>query len=80
VDTVGNDLNADVYVDPAADPTTYGGPIVSATIWLRVRAEDPEIGFNDDRTYAYADASATPGDNFRRFVISKTIQLRNTRS
>ena len=22
-----------------------------------MRAEDPEIGFNDDRTYAYADAS-----------------------
>jgi type IV pilus assembly protein PilW len=73
------DTNADIYVDPA-DPATYGGPIVSATIWLRVRAEDQEIGFVDDRTYTYADVVFTPADNFRRFVISKTIQLRNTRS
>lgn len=79
IDTNG-DTNADTYVDPSTDPTTYGGAIVSATIWLRVRAEDGEIGFTDDRTYTYADESTTPGGNFRRFVISKTIQLRNTRT
>jgi Tfp pilus assembly protein PilW len=79
IDTNG-DTNADTYVDPSTDPTTYGGSIVSATIWLRVRSEDREIGFTDDRSYTYADESVTPGGNFRRFVISKTIQLRNTRS
>lgn len=86
VDT-NNDTNADEYVDPETDPANYNGQIVSATIWLRVRAEDPEIGFVDDRTYDYADNDATgepdlaaPNDNFRRFVISKTIQLRNTRT
>jgi hypothetical protein len=86
VDT-NNDTNADEYVDPETDPANYGGPIVSATIWLRVRAEDAEVGFEDDRLYDYADldatgepALATPGDGFRRYVISKTIQLRNTRS
>jgi Tfp pilus assembly protein PilW len=85
VDT-NNDTNADTYVDPDTNPADYGGPIVSATIWLRVRAEDREIGFTDDHTYAYADIDATgepalavPNDGFRRFVISKTIQLRNTR-
>lgn len=79
IDTDG-DTNADTYVDPATDPSAYGGSIVSATIWLRVRSEDPEVGFTDDRTYTYADESTTPGGQFRRFVISKTIQLRNTRS
>ena len=86
VDTNG-DTNADLYVDPEDDPADYGGSIVSATIWLRVRAEDQEIGFNDNRTYDYADLDATgepnlavPNDNYRRFVLSKTIQLRNTRT
>jgi type IV pilus assembly protein PilW len=74
------DTNADTYVDPETNPALYGGAIVSATIWLRVRGEDPEIGFVDDRTYTAGDAATTPGGNFRRFQISKTIQLRNTRS
>lgn len=85
VDT-NNDTNADEYVDPQANPADYGGQIVSATIWLRVRAEDREVGFVDDRIYDYADNDAAgepdltvPNDGFRRFVISKTIQLRNTR-
>jgi type IV pilus assembly protein PilW len=79
VDTNG-DTNADTYVDPETDPALYGGAIVSATIWLRVRGEDPEIGFTDDRAYTAGDSATTPGGNFRRFLISKTIQLRNTRS
>jgi type IV pilus assembly protein PilW len=82
-----NDANntADVYVDPEGDPADYGGPVVSATIWLRVRSDEPETGFTDGATYAYADIDAAgeedlaqPADNFRRFVFSKTIQLRNT--
>jgi type IV pilus assembly protein PilW len=81
------DTNADVYVDPQDDPAAYGGTIVSATIWLRVRADEIEVGFTDDGTYDYADLDAAgepelavPNDNFRRFVVSKTIQIRNTRS
>lgn len=81
------DTNADIYVDPQADPAAYGGTIVAATIWLRVRAEDLEVGFTDNRSYDYADLDETgepdlakPNDNFRRFVVSKTIQIRNTRS
>lgn len=79
IDTNG-DSNADNYVDPETNPALYGGAIVAATIWLRVRGEDPEIGFADDRTYTAGDMATTPGGNFRRFLISKTIQLRNTRS
>jgi Type IV Pilus-assembly protein W len=84
VDT-DNNGTANVYVDPQANPADYGGRIVAATIWLRVRAENPEVGFNDDRSYTYADLDATgepalaaPDDGFRRFVISKTIQLRDS--
>jgi Tfp pilus assembly protein PilW len=77
IDTDG-DTNADEYVDPAADPSAYGGSIVAATIWLRVRAEDPEFGFVDNRAYRYADIDLpAPGDHFRRVVVSKTISLRN---
>ena len=54
--------------------------IVAVTMWLRVRAEDAETGFSDDRTYRYADLDETPGDRFRRVVVSRTISLRNRRN
>ena len=77
IDTNG-DSNVDQYVNPGA---VAGNQVVSATIWLRVRAEDPDYSHTDGRSYQYADmASAfTPNDNYRRIVISKTILLRNTR-
>jgi hypothetical protein len=39
--------------------------IVSVRIWLLVRADTPEVGFTDDRTYEYGDrllANGTTGD------------------
>lgn len=78
VDTNG-DSNVDGYFNPGAVPAS--GAVMSATIWLRVRADEPEVGHVDNRAYQYADiAAVTPGDRFRRIVVSKTIQLRNTRS
>ncbi len=80
IDTNG-DTNADTYVNPQANPAAYGGPIVAATIWLRVRAEEPDFGFSDDRAYVYADVNqAALNDKFRRIVVSKTINLRNKRT
>jgi type IV pilus assembly protein PilW len=80
VDTNG-DTNADTYVDPRTDPAAYGGQIVAATIWLRVRAEERDFGFADDRHHLYADVNeAASNDNFRRIVVSKTISLRNKRT
>jgi type IV pilus assembly protein PilW len=77
IDTNG-DANVDQYVNPGAVPATAA--VISATIWLRVRADDPEVGHVDNRTYQYADVTvAAPNDNFRRILVSKTIQLRNTR-
>jgi type IV pilus assembly protein PilW len=75
-----DDASADAYVDPAASPGTPGGRIVAATIWLRVRAEEPEPGFTDDRAYTYADVDTpAPGDRFRRLVLVRTLSLRNAR-
>lgn len=77
-DTDG-DQNVNFYVNPGTGGIPAGAPPVAVRIWLLVRAEQPEVGFVDDRTYVYADRSVTPNDGFRRLLISKTIHLRNTR-
>ena len=79
VDTNG-DTNIDQYVNPGAVPAN--GVVVSATIWLRIRAEEPEVGFVNDTVFQYADmaAAVTPGDNYRRILLTKTIHIRNTRA
>jgi type IV pilus assembly protein PilW len=79
VDTDG-DAGLDAYVDPGAVPA--GARVVAATVWLRVRAEDTEPGYVDVTHYRYADMAAdwVPGDGYRRLLVSRTIQLRNTRS
>jgi type IV pilus assembly protein PilW len=88
VDTNG-DQSADYYVTADMVPAT--ATVVSARVWLLVRAPRFEPGFTDDRTYTYADRAGTaedvltagaayaPGDSFRRVLVSKTVQLRNTR-
>jgi len=79
VDTNG-DTNIDQYVNPGAVPAN--GVVVSATIWLRIRAEEREIGYVNDTGFQYADMGAvvTPGDNYRRILLTKTIHIRNTRA
>ena len=77
-----NDQNADYFVAPnVAIPA--GDQIVAVRVWLMVRAEQQETGFTDTNTYTYASrtggAAYTPGDAFRRILVSKTIALRNTR-
>ena len=70
---------ASQYVNPNAVPAT--AMIVSVRIWLLMRSETPEQGFRDNRSYQYADRAAfTPGDNFRRLLVQRTVQLRNTMS
>ena len=57
--------------------------IVSVRIWMRVRGDVPERGFTDNRNYQYAGVNYTPAGaeaTFRRMLISRTIQLRNTRT
>lgn len=77
-----DDQNADYYVQPGT-AIPAGDQIVAVRVWLLVRAEQPEVGFTDGRTYDYASRTGanvlTPADNFRRLLVSKTIALRNTR-
>jgi hypothetical protein len=79
VDTNG-DTNIDQYVNPGAVPAN--GVVVSATIWLRIRAEEREIGYVNDASFQYADmaAAVTPNDDYRRILLTKTIHIRNTRA
>jgi hypothetical protein len=73
------DQNADYFVQPdVAIPV--GDQIVAVRVWLLVRAEQPELGFIDNRVYNYASRVAyAPADSFRRILVSKTVALRNTR-
>jgi type IV pilus assembly protein PilW len=69
--------------DPLVDPLLPNvGQVVSVRIWLRVRGDAREQGFVDTRRYDYAGVSYTPdaeAAHFRRLLISRTIQLRNSR-
>lgn len=66
------------FVQPT-DPTVRSGQVVSVRLWVRVRAENPEVGFVDNRNYVYASTNFTPNDGFRRVLMSRTIFVRNTR-
>jgi len=70
--------NAAQYVN-AGDPLLDSAQVVSVRIWVRVRGDQPETGFTDNRHYEYADTDFTPNDGFRRVVMSRTIYLRNSR-
>lgn len=83
---LGLDVDLDGAVDRYVNP---GDPllddpsnrVMTARIWLVVRAIDPEIGIVDDRTYTPADVNlGQPDDQYRRLQVSKTILLRNARS
>jgi type IV pilus assembly protein PilW len=68
--------------DPLIEPFNPASnvEILSVRIWLRVRAERLENGFQDTAVYQYADQNVGPfNDGFRRMVVSKTIYLRNAR-
>jgi type IV pilus assembly protein PilW len=67
----------DPLVNPVLNPNTE---ILAVRIWLRLRAEQRDIGFTDTTNYVYADQNIAPlNDQFRRVVVSKTIYLRNAR-
>ncbi|MBV6417095.1 MAG: hypothetical protein CMLOHMNK_01732 [Steroidobacteraceae bacterium] len=85
------DVNGDGIPEADGRATRYVNPdfagldraqVVSVRIWVRVRADRPEQGFQDNRRYQYADVDYTPsGDDahFRRVLMSRTISLRNAR-
>jgi type IV pilus assembly protein PilW len=79
---IATNVNGNVarYVKPG-DAILKSGQVVAVRIWVRVRAEEAEQGFLDQRPYKYANIEEfTPGDGFRRVVMSRTIFVRNARS
>jgi len=81
-DSIGDIVNGVTtrYVAPDNITATQAGQISAVRLWVRVRAEDPEIGFVNNRTYSYAGVNFTPNDSYRRVLMSRTIFLRNSRS
>lgn len=79
VDTDRNG-SVDRYVN-ADDPILVPRELLAVRVWLLVRAEQRENGFEDGRAYVYADRNmAAPMDAFRRMLVSRTILLRNART
>lgn len=66
------------YVAPN-NAVVQAGQVSAVRIWVRVRAEDAEQGFINNRTYNYAGVTFTAADGFRRVLMSRTIFLRNAR-
>jgi prepilin-type N-terminal cleavage/methylation domain-containing protein len=70
----------DALITPGNAGFNPNAVILAVRLWLRVRAERPENGFTDTATYTYADQNFGPfNDGFRRFLLTKTIYLRNAR-
>jgi type IV pilus assembly protein PilW len=69
----------DQYVD--ADTVEAGGDwdnVISVKLWVLVRAECPETGYTDARTYVLGDvANYVPADSYRRSLFSTVVALRN---
>ncbi|HJS21576.1 MAG TPA: PilW family protein [Steroidobacteraceae bacterium] len=66
------------YVNPG-DPILNTALVVTARIWILVRADQQEVGFADSNTYSFGDViNYQPNDGFRRLLVSRTIQVRNT--
>ncbi|MEL7537461.1 MAG: PilW family protein [Pseudomonadota bacterium] len=86
LDTDG-DNSVDRYVDPdsvlmdPADPAfILGTRVLTARLWLLVRAQAFETGVTDNRIYDFADVNLGAfNDRFRRLLVSKTVLLHNTR-
>ncbi|MEM6513616.1 MAG: PilW family protein [Pseudomonadota bacterium] len=69
----------DEVYDPLASGYVPGARVMTARIWMIVRASRIEVGIQDDRSYEPGDRDlGTPTDSFRRMQISKTILLRNS--
>ncbi|HEY9461589.1 MAG TPA: PilW family protein [Vicinamibacterales bacterium] len=59
VDPTGTNGVAQRYINPEA--LGANEQIVAVRVWLLIRAENPEVGFTDNRTYAYADRAVATG-------------------
>jgi type IV pilus assembly protein PilW len=67
------------YVPPD-NAIVQSGQVSAVRLWVRVRAEEAEQGFINNRNYVYANVNFTPNDGFRRVLMSRTIYLRSARN
>ena len=78
IDPSGLNGTATRYVNPD-DVIPATSQVVSVRVWLMIRADQPEVGFTDDRVYNYGNrVNYTPNDGFRRVLFTRTIQVRNS--
>jgi hypothetical protein len=63
------------YVDAGA--VSDWSEVVTVRLWLLVRAECAETGFNDGRTYTMGNQVYVPNDAFRRQLYTSVVMLRN---
>jgi hypothetical protein len=67
------------FVSPES-PLALAGRLVSVRLWLRIRADVTEPGFQDIRRWQYANVAFTPTGadaQHRRALVSRTVALRN---
>lgn len=90
---LGIDMNGDNIVDRYVNPGdavynptapsgySAGATVLTARVWLLVRAASREANVQDVNDYTPGDVDlGTINDGFRRMQVSKTILLRNTRT
>ncbi len=78
-----SDGRATRYVDPDF-PNLARYQVVAVRFWVRVRSDQREPGYRDQRQYLYANIPPyTPqgaDQQFRRVLMSRTVTLRNSRT
>ncbi|MFK8016307.1 MAG: PilW family protein [Gammaproteobacteria bacterium] len=75
----GTAPGAVVYVNPDSDLLDTAR-VVSVRIWVLVRSEQPETGYQDNATYTMGDLEFVPAANVRdhrRLLVTRTIDIRN---
>lgn len=82
----GVDTNGDRNTDRWVNANDVGATdiVIAVKLWLRVRARERDVAFNDTATYTYANnggVTVPSADRpFRRIVVSRTVQVRNARA
>jgi hypothetical protein len=76
--------NSTLILSKSQDAAGIGAQVVAVRVWLRLRADAPEVGFLDTRSYQYAGQSTawTPPsalNTTRRLLVSRTFYVRNAR-
>lgn len=64
IDTDGDD-SVDNYIDAQVATDPSWGQVIAARVWLSVRAECPESGYDNTNSYAMAGGNYTPGTTDR---------------